>query len=141
MEKTVTQQKQVSTKKLPAGKTILLAEDDEFSILLIASICRKNDIKLVTADNGQIAFDMAMKQHFDLILTDINMPVFSGFDFINKLRSTPEIADLPTIAVTASVMPDTVVQMKEAGFDEILFKPFRDTEFVDKVRPYLNKPT
>ena len=137
MEKIITQQKQVSIKKLPGGKTILLAEDDEFSILLISSICRKNEIKLMTADNGQIAFDMAMQQHFDLILTDINMPVFSGYDFIKKLRSTPEIADIPTIAVTASVMPDSVVQMKEAGFNEILFKPFRDSEFVDKVRPFL----
>ncbi len=123
---------------IPAGKTILLAEDDSFSILLIKTICKKHHIRVISAENGQIAFELLSQNKIDLILTDINMPVLSGLDFTRKLRATEGIASIPVIAVTASVMNDDVERMKSAGFSEILFKPFRENEFIEKISLFLH---
>jgi len=119
------------------GKTILLADDDAFSILLISALCKKYNINLISAENGQVALDMVLTNNFDLILTDINMPVLSGLDFTQKLRNTPAIATIPVIAVTANVMIDDVKRMTEAGFSEILFKPFRENDFIEKISLFL----
>jgi len=123
--------------KIPPGKTILLADDDAFSVLLISSICKKHNINFLSAENGELAFELASKEDINLILTDINMPVLSGIDFARKLSSTPEISSIPVIAVTANVMNEDLKRMKDAGFSEILFKPFRENDFIEKISLFL----
>jgi CheY-like chemotaxis protein len=122
---------------IPPGKTILLADDDAFSVLLIQTFCMKHNISLLAAENGQIAFEMAIKHHIDLILTDINMPVISGLDFSRNLQATPEISYIPVIAVTANVLAEDLKRMSEAGFSEILIKPFREKDFIEKISLFL----
>lgn len=128
---------QITKPGLFSGKTILLADDDSFSILLISTICRKHNIHVVSAENGQQAFDLVLTEKFDLILTDINMPVLSGFDFAVKLRNTPGIATIPVVAVTANVMIDDVKRISDAGFSDVLFKPFREKDFIEKISLFL----
>lgn len=122
---------------IPPGKTILLADDDEFSVLLIRTICMKHNISFLSAENGQKAFEMAIVNDIDLILTDINMPVLSGLDFSRNLQATPEISSIPVIAVTANIMVDDLKRISEAGFSEILFKPFREKDFIEKISLFL----
>ncbi len=122
---------------IPPGKTILLADDDAFSILLITTICNKHNIKVITAENGQVAFAKASENGFDLILTDINMPVLSGIDFTRKIRNTPAVSSIPIIAVTANVMNEDLRRLNDAGFSEVLYKPFRESEFIEKIRVFL----
>jgi CheY-like chemotaxis protein len=117
----------------PSGKTILLAEDDPFNALLIKTQCKKHNISLVVANNGKTAFDMASETHFDLILTDINMPVFSGIDLIIKIRATPALATIPIIALTASRTCDDKDRMLNAGVSDILYKPFTESDLIGKI--------
>ncbi|MFZ4546638.1 MAG: response regulator [Bacteroidales bacterium] len=116
--------------KFPAGKTILLAEDDPFNALLIKTQCKRHNIGITIANNGQKAYDMALETHFDLILTDINMPVLSGIDLVKKIRSTPRLASMPIIALTASKTVDDTKNMQQAGVSSILYKPFTETELI-----------
>jgi two-component system, sensor histidine kinase len=127
----------VSGSEIPSGKTILLADDDSLSILLISSICKKYDIKIISASNGQVAYEMAMKQKVDLILTDINMPVLSGPDFVRKLRATPEISAIPVVAITANVLNEDIKCIDSAGFSGIIFKPFRENDLIKKISFFL----
>ena len=124
-------------KKIPAGKKILLAEDDTFNVLWIATQCKRHDIALVTANNGQKAFDLATENHFDLLLTDINMPLLSGVDLIKKIRATPALATIPIIALTASKTADDTNRIKEAGVSDILFKPFTESDLIGKLMLFL----
>lgn len=124
--------------KIPSGKTILLADDDALSILLISKICKKHNINVITADNGQVAYNLALKNKIDLILTDIRMPMLEGHDFVKKIRITPEIAAIPVIAVTASLMDEDETQLTDAGFNEILFKPFKEKDLIEKISLFLH---
>jgi CheY-like chemotaxis protein len=124
--------------KIAAGKTVLLAEDDPFNALLIKTQCKRHGIGLVITANGQKAYDMAMDNHFDLILTDINMPVLSGIDLVKKIRSTPHLATMPIIALTASKTVDDTKNMHEAGVSSILYKPFTESELIGKLMQFLH---
>ena len=132
-----TEQESISNIKIPAGKTILLAEDDTFNALLIKTHCKKNGIALLIANNGQKAYDMAMETHFDLILTDINMPVLSGIDLVKKIRATPLKSTLPIIALTASKTVEDAERMQHAGVSAILYKPFTESELIGLLLQFL----
>ncbi len=80
---------------------------------------------------------MVLKLPIDLIIIDLNMPVAAGPDFVRKLRSTPEISSLPVLAITAHVMNEDRNQLIDTGFSEILFKPFREKEIIEKISLFL----
>lgn len=123
--------------KFPQGKTILLADDDENCVLLVTIICRKYNIKVVAAENGQQALELASQNNIDLIITDVNMPVLSGLEFTRRLKTIPKVSEIPVIAVTANTMIDEVHNIHDAGFSEILFKPFREKEIIEKISLFL----
>jgi CheY-like chemotaxis protein len=122
---------------IPPGKTILLAEDDAFNALWIKTQCKKHNITLVVAINGQKALDLVSETHFDLILTDINMPVLSGIDLIKKIRGMASIQSIPIIALTASKTPEDIKRMKDSGVSDILFKPFSESDLIGKLSLFL----
>jgi DNA-binding response OmpR family regulator len=74
---------------------------------------------------------------FDVVLMDIRMPGMTGMEAIRQLREQPETRSMPVIAVTASVFPEFQEQIKAAGFDEFLGKPFRSGELFHKLRELL----
>jgi CheY-like chemotaxis protein len=80
---------------------------------------------------------MVKSNDTDLILSNINMPVLSGLDFSRNLKATPEISSVPVIAFTANDMVDGLKRINEAGLSEILFKPFRERDFIEKISLFL----
>ncbi|MBK7029404.1 MAG: response regulator [Bacteroidales bacterium] len=118
-----------------AGKHILMAEDDEFSRLLVEKICMKQNIILTTASDGIIAFKLFNEGNFDLVLTDINMPGMNGFEFVTKVRQIKDIAKstLPVYAVTANVMEEELKQIVQSGMDGYILKPFREKELLKTI--------
>jgi CheY-like chemotaxis protein len=123
--------------KLLSGKTLLLADDDNLSILLIMAMFKNHDITIISAKNGQEALEIVLNSKIDLILTDINMPILSGADFIRQLRAKPTVANIPVIAVTANVMANDVKKIEKDGFNSIIFKPFKQNELIEKVSSFL----
>ncbi len=89
------------------------------------------------ADNGRVAIQMMQDAKFDLILMDIRMPGMSGMEAIRIIREQPETKSQRVVAVTASVFPEFREQIKAAGFDEFLGKPFRSGELFHKIREVL----
>jgi CheY-like chemotaxis protein len=67
-------------------KTILVVEDDSLSRKLIAGTLINHGFECLTAENGQYALDILEKNHCDLILTDLRMPIMDGVEFIGAIR-------------------------------------------------------
>ena len=101
---------------------ILVVEDDSslreiYSIRLLAEA-----YTVVSAGDGEEALAVALKEKPDLVLLDIMMPKVSGFDFLDVLRSTPELKDTKVVIMTALSSEDQRRRGEALGADRYLVK-------------------
>ncbi|MBR3323535.1 response regulator [Candidatus Saccharibacteria bacterium] len=101
---------------------IMLVEDDKslreiYSIRLVAE-----GYDIVSANDGEEALALAVKERPDLILSDVMMPKISGFDMLDILRSTPETKDIKVIMMTALSSEDQRQRGESLGADRYLVK-------------------
>lgn len=118
--------------------SILFVDDDPFSTLLIKSICKRNNILVYFAENGKSAIDMIEQNIYNLVLTDINMPVMNGIEMTKEIRKISKFALLPIIATTANVMPEDVNQILSSGINDVIFKPFTEKDILEKIEKFLD---
>jgi two-component system chemotaxis sensor kinase CheA len=82
-------------------KYILVAEDSITSRMLIKNILEAGGYKVKTVINGLEAFNALKEENFDLLVSDIEMPVMNGFDLISRIRSDKQTENLPAILITS----------------------------------------
>ena len=102
----------------------LLVEDEEFNLIVLEEMIKilYPDAKIITANNGQEACDILSENSFDLILSDINMPVMDGYALIKKIKDELQL-QTPTIAVTAFAIQGDKEKLLMAGFNGYISKP------------------
>ncbi|HEX2867812.1 MAG TPA: response regulator [Ignavibacteriales bacterium] len=116
---------------------ILLAEDYKHSQIIVTRLLKKNNFEnIIVVENGEEALENARKQHFDLILMDMQMPVMNGFEATEKIRQLPEYKDTPIVALTAFAMKGDREKCLEAGATDYIPKPIDSKEFIEKVKYY-----
>jgi len=115
---------------------ILIAEDDEFNLLLFHTIISKWNMKAKLVSNGEEAFAAALQEPFDLIITDVHMPGMSGFDLVKKLKSHKDLKKIPVIATTANVVKDAL-QKAQSSFDAVVLKPFKEDELAEAIHMFI----
>jgi CheY-like chemotaxis protein len=109
----------------PGARRVLVAEDDETNVTLIADFLEARSFDVFVARNGREAVDMARDLRPDLILMDIQMPVMDGLTAIREIRAEddPHLRDVPIIAVTALAMTGDRERCLGAGASDYLAKP------------------
>lgn len=121
---------------------ILIAEDNLDNQYLISRYLSGFPIQIDFATNGQEAFDLFEKGHYDLIMLDIQMPVLDGYGALEKIlgkeNSQQERVFPPIIAFTAYTSEPEIRKILEVGFDDVITKPVRKSSFRDKVLGILN---
>ncbi len=128
-----TPQEEVAVQK--EGVKILLVEDYKHSQIIVTRLLKKNNFEtIVVVENGAEAVDAVKKQHFDLILMDMQMPVMNGFEATEKIRQMPEYKETPIIALTAFAMKGDREKCLEAGATDYIPKPIDSQEFIEKVK-------
>lgn len=85
-------------------RTILIVDDKEPNRLLLLDLLAPLGFNIVQAEDGQAEIEQALAVQPDIILTDLVMPVMTGFEAIEKLRQLPETKNIPIIAISASVL-------------------------------------
>ncbi|RKZ90689.1 MAG: hypothetical protein DRR19_09305 [Candidatus Parabeggiatoa sp. nov. 1] len=101
---------------------LLLVEDTPFFLKVIKDYLIWGGYQVTTAVNGKEALEKMEKQVFDLVLTDIEMPVMDGKTLLKYIRANQKWHDLPVIALTALNDEKTIANGKKAGFSEWLVK-------------------
>lgn len=136
------QKKSKSVKPLDVKNLkILLCEDSNFFKRHLVAILKKNQLNVVVANNGQEGLDMAQSEDFDLILSDIEMPVMSGLELAKAVRALGgKYTEIPMIAITTKFSEAYQAEGIEAGFNEYLEK-IKETELVETLFKYLAKAT
>jgi DNA-binding response OmpR family regulator len=102
-------------------RRLLIIDDDEAILSMLADTLSP-DYHIVTAQDWLEGTDLLMKEQVDLLLVDLAMPVFDGLEFITKIRSEPQHAELPVIVMSAYA--DMRERLAGADVQAIIAKPF-----------------
>jgi PAS domain S-box-containing protein len=111
---------------------LLYVEDNPANLMLVEEIiARRPDIRFLSAKNARQGIKLARAALPDVILMDINLPGFSGYDALNMLLDDPLTAHIPVVALSANAMPRDIEKGLEAGFFRYLTKPIKVIEFME----------
>jgi PAS domain S-box-containing protein len=117
------------------GLRILLVEDNPVNLRLAVRLLEKREHQVVTATNGREALPILKKEHFDLVVMDVQMPEMDGFELVTAIRGNEKNteAHLPIIAMTAHVMQGDRERCLASGMDAYISKPIRAAEFYETI--------
>jgi CheY-like chemotaxis protein len=118
-------------------KKILIVEDNELNLDLLVQLL-EDDYDLVSADDGKKGVAMAGAELPDLILMDMSLPVMSGYEAAQAIKSNPALAYIPIIALTAHAMSGDVEKTLAAGCDGYLAKPLDDDLLFETLERFLD---
>ena len=96
-----------------------------------------NDV--ITARNGEQAYQIITKEKVDFIISDWNMPVMTGIELLKKVKETPEYAKIPFLMVTAEAEKEHIVEAIQAKVDQYIVKPFTPEMLSQKIGCALHK--
>lgn len=122
MEGNLTTESSIAAEQPLAGREVLVVDDDEFNRLYFAEVASRLGAQTRFAISGAEALKSLAEQRFDLIIMDIYMPEMDGLETTRRIRSSPEICDIPVIACTATANPETLAEARELC-DEVMAKP------------------
>lgn len=123
-------------------KSVLIIDD----MMMIRKIVKKSLVELdyknvIEASNGQEAWEIleANVDRIGLIVSDWNMPVMTGIDFLRKVRTTETTKNVPFIFLTAEADMAQVKLGLEVGADNYILKPFSPNDLMKKIEQTYNK--
>ena len=116
----------------------MVVEDYDDTRLLLKQALEQLGYSVVEASNGQEAVDLAGREHPDLILMDLDLPILDGIAATQRIRQQADLEKVPIVAVTAYPMSYTHVKAFAKGCDEYMPKPIDISELADVVRRYLS---
>jgi CheY-like chemotaxis protein len=117
-----------------ARRTILVVDDFDDTRLLLRTFLERKGFRVVEAENGLEAVDMAQNEAPDLIIMDLQMPYLDGLAATRKIRETKVSGTLPIVAVSAYGADQFRDQALAAGCDEYVSTPFEPTELEQIIR-------
>lgn len=122
-----------------SGKRILLVDDNKMNVLLAQTVLKKWDMGFDSAYDGKEALDLFKKNNYDLILTDIQMPVMGGVELTHEVRYNGDFTKsrTPILGITAHVMSEDREAYLKAGMNDLVLKPFLEQELIDKISRYV----
>lgn len=116
----------------------ILAVDDSASMRQMVSFTLKGaGYEVVEASDGQEALNKAKGQQFDLVISDVNMPVMDGITLIKELRALSEYKFTPLLMLTTESGDDKKVQGKSAGATGWIIKPFNPDQLLSTINKVL----
>jgi len=107
-----------------AGSRILIIDDDIRNIYSLTSVLEVHGVEVLHAERGAEGISILLaEQDIDVALVDIMMPEMDGYETMQRIRSTPSIADVPLVAVTAKAMKGDRQKCLDAGASDYIAKP------------------
>ena len=119
--------------------TILVIDDELITRTTLAALLEKPNYHVEMAEDGIQGIEMAKQLNPDVILLDVMMPRMNGYDVCKRIRSDPQIAEVPIIMVTTEAEKSRVIEAIKAGVNNYVVKPFTAETLGEKIQQTLSK--
>ena len=119
-------------------KKILIVKDVEFNRDLIGQLPEDTYDVLITADGAE-GLQLAAREHPDLIVMDLSLPVIDGWEATRLLKASAALHDIPIIALSAHAMMGAREKPLRSGCDEYLSKPLEEDQLFAKLARFLGQ--
>jgi CheY-like chemotaxis protein len=119
--------------------TIVVADDDRTTIMMVQSILRTWKINCRVAHNGKDALELTKEIRPDGLLLDVGMPDMEGFQVLAALRADPATRTIPIVMLTAAQSESEIVRGFDLGADDYITKPFRAHEMLARIKRLVRK--
>ncbi len=129
-------QKDASSISTVSG-SILLAEDDELLADIIVHRLSREGLKVEHVRTGEAAISALQKNQYCLIILDVKMPIFDGFEVLHRVRNNPNFQNIPVIMLTAMGSEKDIVRGYDLGASDYILKPFSPPELIARVKSLL----
>lgn len=116
---------------------ILIVEDSKNTARLMKAVLKRAGYEVHEAGNGAEALEIMDKQHIDLIVLDIMMPVMDGYEFTEQMRAAGD--NTPILMVTAKDLPEEKCKGFIVGTDDYMVKPVNEEELVLRIKALLRR--
>jgi signal transduction histidine kinase/HAMP domain-containing protein/ActR/RegA family two-component response regulator len=122
------------------GKRVLVVDDDPRNVFALTSVLELYGVSVTHAADGQQGLEVLRRGGIDLVLLDVMMPNLDGYATVSAIRSVPELADLPVIAVTARAMQEDRAKSIAAGASDYITKPVDTEALLARMEKWLLTP-
>lgn len=111
-------------------KRILTIDDSKTMLELLDAALTSAGFEVTSAENGLEGLNCLDSNNFDAVITDINMPVMDGYEFIENVRTNGKYAGLPILVLTTESSAEKKKRAKDAGGTGWIVKPFEPSKLV-----------
>lgn len=120
-------------------QTILVVDDEQDLLDLIEYNLKKEGYRVLRADNGQSAIQIARDEKPNLVLLDIMMPQMDGIEVCDRMREDADLKHIPIIFLTARSDEKTEVEGLNKGADDFITKPISTTKLISRIKAVLRR--
>jgi len=119
------------------SKVILVIEDQEDNRRIVRDLLTSVNYQIIEAVTGEEGVRSAETHRPDLILMDIQLPDFDGYEATRRIKAIPSLSSIPVIAVTSYALSGDDTKAFEAGCSAYVSKPFSPRALLIKIREFL----
>ena len=116
---------------------ILIVDDSRSIRELLTSVLHGAGFNVTSAEDGEDGLNAAKSGKYDLVITDINMPVMDGIELLKSLRTLPDYAFRPILILTTEFSQEMKMKGKSAGATGWLVKPFDPVKLIEVIKRLL----
>jgi CheY-like chemotaxis protein len=139
-EKAVEKKAPVGEKSATGAKKILMMEDEDVFVEMFGGKLKQEGFEMEYAKNGNWGIKEAMKNKYDMFIIDMAMPVMSGDEVVERLKSDEELKKIPILILSASASDEDVKKVQALGVDKFFIKTqVTPSDLAKEVREILEK--
>jgi CheY-like chemotaxis protein len=122
------------------GKKVLIVDDDMRNIYALTNLFEQQCMTVIPASNGQVALQKLQEEtDIDIILVDIMMPVFDGYQTMEEIKKQDSLRTIPIIALTAKAMQHDREKCLQYGACDYVTKPINTDQLLSTMKVWLYK--
>lgn len=120
-------------------KTILVIDDDEYSLLLISDLLNFYNFQVIAAGNGSGGLQLALSQSPELIICALDLSQLNGYEVLRQLRLDPTTANIPVLFLTVEIDIATRRRGLQLGANGYIIKPINLNQLLSEIRSSLGE--